>query len=706
MNRDFLVELGTEELPPKSLKELMTAFSAGIASGLQAAGLAHGEVQGFAGPRRLAVRVRGLAAQQPDITSARLGPMVAAAFDTSGAPTPTALGFARNCGVEVTQLQRVPSDKGPRLAWRSVQPGKATPALLPDIVAAALKALPIARRMRWGARRDEFVRPAHWLVLLFGDAVVPGEVLGLSAGRDTRGHRFHSPQPVAIANPAAYLDTLRAIRVIADFGARREHIRTQATAAASAAGGNAVIDEDLLDEVAALTEWPVALVGRFEERFLEVPPEALVSSMKEHQKYFHIIDDIGKLLPLFVATANIESSDPAQIIAGNQRVIRPRLADAAFFYQTDRKTSLAAQREKLKTVLFQDQLGSLFDKTARVAALATELAPLMGADSALAQRAATLCKSDLVSAMVLEFADLQGIMGRYYALDDGEPAEVATALREQYLPRFAGDAVPATPTGATLALCDRLDTLVGIFGIGQPPTGSKDPFGLRRASLGVLRILVEREIDLDLRAALTSAARLQPAVKAPAEVVQQVLTYLIDRFKSWYDDAQIAAEIVLAVAARQVANPFDFDRRVQAVAAFSRLPEAAALAAANKRVANILEKDSLGILEKDSLGGITDALPAALAPGRLREPAEIALANAVGALAVQVRPLIDRGDYSAALMALASLRAPVDTFFDQVMVMADDPEVRANRLALLRQLRDLFLEVADISLLAVKTASA
>lgn len=691
MSRDFLVELGTEELPPKGLKELMDAFCDGIARGLRGAGLAHASVEGFAGPRRLAVRVAALAEQQPDAASERLGPPVAAAFDKTGAPTPTALGFARNCGVEVTQLEQVPSDKGLRLAHRSVQPGRASLALLPGIVEAALKALPIARRMRWGARREEFVRPVHWLVMLFGEDVVPGQVLSLTAGRHSRGHRFHCPQPVAIAAPENYVETLRGARVLADFGERREHIRTQVTAAARTAGGNAVIDEELLDEVAALTEWPVALVGRFEERFLAVPPEALVSSMKGHQKYFHVVDGAGRLLPLFVATANIDSADPAQIVAGNERVIRPRLADAAFFYHSDRKTTLAAQREKLKTVVFQDKLGTLYDKTQRVAALAEYLAPLVGTDAVRAGRAAALCKSDLVSAMVLEFADLQGVMGRYYALNDGEDPAVAEALLEQYLPRYAGDRTPASAIGAALALADRLDTLVGIFGIGQPPSGSKDPFGLRRASLGVLRILVERRIDLDLRAVLALAAGLHSGLRARDDLIEQVLTYVVDRFSAVYEDEGIAAEIFLAVAAKHLANPYDIDRRVQAVAAFSQLPEAAALAAANKRVANILGKQAM-----DVVFGTTD-------PGLFQEPAEIALAAAVGRLAGQVRPLLDSGDYTQTLKALAGLRAPVDAFFDQVMVMVEDTAVRANRIALLRQLRDLFLEVADISLLAGKT---
>ncbi|MGK2912866.1 MAG: glycine--tRNA ligase subunit beta [Porticoccaceae bacterium] len=692
MSRDFLVELGAEELPPKSLKALMDAFRTGIASGLQAGGLAHGAIRGFASPRRLAVLVTGLAEQQPDSTIERLGPPVAAAFDKSGMPTPAALGFARNCAVGIAQLEQVPGDKGgSRLAYRSISPGQPTPALLPGIVEAALKTLPIARRMRWGARREEFVRPVHWLVMLFGEDVVAGQVLGLIAGRHSRGHRFHCPEPVVIPAPAAYVEALRKAYVLVDFAERQERIRVQGTTAAHAAGGRAVIEQTLLDEVTALNEWPVPLVGRFEERFLEVPPEALISSMTEHQKYFPVVDDNGVLMPLFIATANIESTDPAQIIAGNERVIRPRLADAAFFYHTDRRVSLTARREKLKAVVFQEKLGTLFDKTERVAQLAEYLAPLAGAEIIQARRAAELSKSDLVSAMVLEFADLQGIMGCYYALNDGESQAVADAVREQYLPRFAGDRIPATATGAVLALADRFDTLVGIFGIGQPPSGSKDPFGLRRASLGILRILVERRIDLDLREILALAARLHPALSVNGGLAEQVLTYLTDRFRAWSEDENIATDVFLAVAAKRLGNPHDIHRRVQAVNAFSLLPEAAALAAANRRVANILGKQERG------------APSQTVDPGLLREPAEIALADAVGDMARQVRPLLDGGDYTQALKCLAALRDPVDAFFDQVMVMAEKAAVRANRLAVLQQLRDLFLEVADISLLAAKT---
>lgn len=688
MSRSFLVEIGTEELPPKALNALYQSFQQGVAAGLQAANLSSGAVHGFGSPRRLAVLVENLTERQPDQRIELLGPNVSAAFDAEGKPTKAAEGFARKCGVAVEQLQRVQGAKGEQLAFNSVQPGRAAAELLPQIVAAALDQLPIPKRMRWGARRAEFVRPVHWVVMLLGDEVIDAEVLGIKSGRASRGHRFHCHRDVELKTAGDYQLTLEnEAFVIADFNERRGRIRAQVETLGAKLGGRAVIDEDLLDEVTGLVEWPVALAGAFEERFLAVPQEALISSMKEHQKYFHVVDANGVLLPHFITVSNIDSRDPAQVVAGNERVIRPRLSDAAFFYETDLKTPLAARREQLRKVVFQEQLGSVFDKTARIGELAAFIAAAIGSDTDWARRAGELSKADLVSGMVGEFDDMQGIAGSYYARHDGEPAEVATALREQYQPRFAGDELPGTGTGIAVALADRFDTIVGVFGIGQPPTGSKDPFGLRRAALGILRMIVEKGYDLDLRACLEHAQPLHPSLAGKPELVDTVLAYMIERFRAWYEDENIPVEVFLAVTAKNLSRPLDINQRVQAVHRFSQLPEAQALAAANKRVSNILAKQG---------GAALPALQATL----LREPAEQALAAAVSELAQRVQPLFAARKYREGLEQLAALRAPVDRFFDEVLVMAEDPAVRDNRLALLAQLRALFLEVADISLLA------
>jgi len=692
MSKDFLVEIGTEELPPKALLSLSEAFRDAVLSQLTDLELSFGDVKPYAAPRRLALFIGDLAEQTPEKEVVAWGPPVKVAFDDAGEPTRAAVAFAQKNAIDVDALSaKVENDgKQDKLCHRDTQPGKPTETLLGDMVEQALAALPIPKRMRWGARREEFVRPVHWVALLFGDATVDATVLGLPAGNQSRGHRFHAPEAFSIASPQRYAEQLRNAYVIADFAERRELIREGVDKVAREADGTAVIDGDLLDEVTALNEWPVPLVGRFEDRFLDVPAEALISSMKEHQKYFHAIDTNGKLLPMFITVANIESTDPAQVVNGNERVIRPRLSDAAFFYDTDRKTTLEARRDPLKNIVFQAQLGTLFDKTERVAKLAEIIAPATSADPQTAARAAQLSKSDLVSEMVGEFDDLQGIMGRYYALDDGEAPEVAEALFEQYLPRHAGDLLPATAAGATLAIADRLDTLTGIFGIGQPPTGSRDPFALRRASLGVLRILVEKQFDLDLETALShavSAHRFSRPKGSPENIVEQVLTYMLERFRAWYEDDDIPVEVFLSVAARQLSNPLDIHLRVLAVNAFNQLPEAQSLAAANKRVSNILAKQG------------EDLAPTAVDNTLLSDPAEQALAEALAALANQVRPLLAARDYTDALKQLATLKAPVDRFFDEVMVMVDDEALRNNRLALLQQLRQLFLEVADISLL-------
>lgn len=680
---ELLIELGTEELPPKALRSLRDAFAEGMRRELAAVHVAFGAVAAYATPRRLAVHIEAVALQQPDRLEEKLGPAVAAAFTADGAPTPAALGFARSCGVAVEALARQGEGKQERLVHRAVRPGQPTRDLLPSLVARALQTLPTPKRMRWGAGRDEFVRPLHWLVMLLGTEVVDGTVLGVASGRHSRGHRFHAPDPILLEGPGDYLERLLAGRVVADFDARRTRIVEGVRAAAAALGGAAVLDEDLLDEVTALTEWPVPLAGRFDARFLEVPPEALMSSMRGHQKYFPVRDASGRLLNHFITLANLASRDPAQVIAGNERVIRPRLSDAAFFFAQDRKQPLAARRDALRTVTYQAELGSVFDKTERLARLAAWIAAQIGGEVALAERAGMLSKCDLMTEMVGEFDELQGIMGEHYARLDGEAADVACALREQYLPAFAGDALPATPTGCALALADRLDTLVGIFGMGQAPTGSRDPFGLRRAAIGLLRILIERELNLDLRELLTEARAGFGALKD--EPVLPVFAYVLERLRAVYEERGIPAEAFLAVTARAPTVPLDIDRRVQAVDHFRLLPEAMALAGANKRVANILAKSELAPGE------------GRIAPERFVEPAERALFEALEERRAAIAPLLAQRDYTAALTALADLGAPVDAFFDTVLVNAEDPALRANRFALLAALQALFWEVADIS---------
>ncbi|WP_297528128.1 glycine--tRNA ligase subunit beta [Thiohalobacter sp.] len=688
-SRDLLIEIGTEELPPRALPRLSEAFADGVAAGLDRAGLDHGDLRAFATPRRLALLVAELAEAQPDRETLRKGPAVTAAFDAEGCPTKAAEGFARSCGVAVEALERIETDKGAWLAFRRFEPGQPATALIPGIVAQALAGLPVPKRMRWGDGEVAFVRPVHWVVLLFGDEVVEAEILGLQAGRETRGHRFHHPQPLYVSEPAAWAPMLETEgHVLADFATRREAIRGQVIEAARRLGGEALIDEELLDEVTALVEWPVAVAGSFEQRFLEVPAEALISSMQDHQKYFPVVDAEGRLLAHFVTVANIESRDPEQVRAGNERVIRPRLTDAAFFWDQDRRQPLESRVERLGDMLFQKQLGTLLDKSRRVAGLAAGIAVAIGGRGDWAERAALLSKCDLLTQMVYEFPELQGIMGRYYALHDGEPGEVASALEEQYRPRFAGDDLPKTATGRALAIADRLDTLVGIFAVGQAPTGDKDPFALRRAALGVLRILIECELDLDLEQLLAEAAATLPGALDAGAAVPAVFEFMLDRLRAYYLDAGIRPQVFDAVRARRPTRPLDFARRVQAVEAFLALPEAESLAAANKRIANILRKAG-------------DRIPEQVDPDRFTETAEQTLWERLSALRSEVEPLLAAGDHAAALVRLAALRPEVDRFFDEVMVMAEDADVRANRLALLRQLQALFLQVADIALLQV-----
>lgn len=684
--RDFLVELGTEELPPTALKRLSDAFAEGIKTGLEKTDIPFAEVKALATPRRLAVQVKALAVAQPDREIQRRGPALQAALDADGKPTKAAEGFARSCGVAFDQLEKLETDKGTWLVFNTVQKGTQTADLLPELVSKSIGQLPVPKRMRWGASRTEFSRPVHWLVSLFGSDIVDMEVLGLKAGRTTMGHRFHHNESIELASTEGYVETLRSAFVLVDMEERRDTIRKQVNEEASKLGAVAEIDEDLLDEVNGLVEWPVALTGSFEDRFLEVPAACLISSMKEHQKYFHLVDNSGNLKPNFITVSNIVSKDPAQVIAGNEKVIRPRLSDAAFFFETDKKKPLAERIDALKTVTFQKQLGSIYDKSQRVSQIAQFIAEQIGGDKAKAQRAADLSKCDLVTEMVLEFTDLQGIMGAHYAANDGEDAEVAQSLNEQYMPRFAGDELPATQTGMALAIADRIDTLVGIFGIGQRPTGDKDPFALRRATIGILSILVKNKLDIDLKALIELSIEQHGDLPKAEGLADDVLNYMLDRFRAWYQAEGIPVETFLAVRSRPVSNAYDFDRRVQAVTAFSKLEEAEALAAANKRVNNILAKQNYqGDAKVDA--------------SLLAEDAEKVLAEQVAAKQAELAPLFAAADYQTALNSLASLRSAVDSFFDNVMVMADDEQVKNNRLALLASLSSLFLEVADIALL-------
>ncbi len=688
--RDFLVEIGTEELPPKALANLSKAFSQEVLAGLKKLELNFDASESFATPRRLALLVSGLVESQADKTIERFGPAVKASLDGEGKPTKAALGFASSCGVEFDQLQTAEKDGVEKLYYKATQKGQATSQLLSALVNESLDKLPIPKRMRWGNSRAEFVRPVHWVVQLFGDEIVEGEFFGIKAGNETRGHRFHANHSITIEKPAQYAQVLEeAGHVIPQFDKRRDLIRSLVIAEGEKAGARSIIDEALLDEVTSLVEYPVALTGKFEEHYLEVPPEALILAMKSHQKTFYCVDAEGKLLPLFIAVSNIISKDPAQVIEGNERVIRPRLADASFFYETDKQNPLESHLDALKKIVFQDKLGTVYDRSVRIARLSRELATQCGADPELCERAAMLSKCDLMTNMVGEFADLQGLMGRYYALNDGEPEDVAEAIDEQYRPRFAGDNLPATSTGAVLAIAEKLDTLAGLFAIGQPPTGSKDPFALRRAAIGLLRIMIEKQLDLDLVKCIDSAFdgldSLDPsAVNRSDEVKQQAVEFLMDRLQAWSADRGINPNVFQSVMALRPTRPVDFDRRVQAVAHFQSLEQAAALAAANKRVSNLLAKQEV-------------AEGAELKPDLLVEAAEKALYDNLLSVESEVTPLFAAGDYKQGLATLAQLRQTVDSFFDDVLVVSDDLGLRANRLALLARLRRNFLLAADIS---------
>jgi glycyl-tRNA synthetase beta chain len=758
--RDFLVELGTEELPPTALRGLELAFASGVQTGLDKAGLVHDDIVSFATPRRLAVWVKRLVARQPDQDLKRRGPPVNAAFDGAGQPTRAALAFAESCGVAVDTLQKLDEGKGSFLFFIGTKQGAAATELLPQIVQASLDALPIPRRMHWGSGTAEFVRPVHWLVMLYGTDVLPARVLEIDAGDHTQGHRFHAPKPIRISSPAAYESTLiERGHVLPDFIKRRDLIKAKVLEVAASLGGHALIGDELLDEVTALVEWPVPLAGRFEARFLQLPREVLISTLQDHQRYFAVEDEQGRLMPSFITVSNIESRDPSKVREGNERVVRPRLADAAFFWEQDRKQPLAARCEALDAMTFQVKLGSLGDKARRVRALAGQIAATGVGDRAEAERAAELCKCDLLTAMVGEFPELQGIMGTYYALADGEPAEVAVAIREHYLPRGAGDELPETHAGLAVAIADKLDTLAGIFEIGEKPTGAKDPFGLRRAAIGLLRIVIEKRLNLDLRkligvalgnvradveriraskaaagrggattagttataaaagtpkaathasaatgatgvgaptggAAGTPKAATSTRTSAAPAADEQVYDFIMERLRAYYLERTsgsapgsapvFTTEMFDAVLATKPGSPLDFDARLKALRAFLDLPEATSLASANKRIANILRKAG-------------ETQHAQVDVEALKDPAEVRLYNAMRSLREAVATALAQREYANALGRLAQLRPPVDDFFEQVMVMDEDPRLRANRLALLAQLHGLFIGIADLS---------
>ncbi|MDU7785164.1 MAG: glycine--tRNA ligase subunit beta [Aggregatibacter aphrophilus] len=689
--QNFLVEIGTEELPPKALKTLATAFADNVQAELNQAGLAFDKIEWFAAPRRLAVKVLALATQQPGREIEKRGPAVAAAFDSEGNPTKAAEGWARGCEITVDQAERLATDKGEWLVHRAKIEGQPTKNLLADIVANALAKLPIPKPMRWADKTVQFIRPVHTVTMLLGDELIEGKILGVASGRTIRGHRFLGEREFEIQHADQYPQLLREKgSVVADFNERKAEILAKSQAKATALGGVADIEESLLEEVTSLVEYPNVLAAKFEERFLAVPAEALVYTMKGDQKYFPLYkktegDKDGKLLPHFIFVSNINPDDPSAIIEGNEKVVRPRLTDAEFFFKTDLKQKLVDRLPRLETVLFQQQLGTLRDKTDRIEQLAGAIAKQIGADEAKAKRAGLLSKCDLMTNMVFEFTDTQGVMGMHYARHDGEDEEVAVALNEQYMPRFAGDELPKSLVASAVALADKFDTLTGIFGIGQAPKGSADPFALRRAALGALRIIVEKNLPLDLEDLVQKSAALFGDKLTNKNVVADVVDFMLGRFRAWYQDEGIAVDVIQAVLARRPTRPADFDARVRAVSHFRTLDSAEALAAANKRVANILAK------AEGNIGAIDVALCV--------EPAEQVLAQSVLSLAKEVQPLIAQGEYTAVLDKLAGLRQPVDNFFDNVMVNVDDAKLRQNRLAILNTLQGLFLQVADISLL-------
>ncbi|MBC7001407.1 glycine--tRNA ligase subunit beta [Photobacterium sp. BZF1] len=683
---NFLIELGTEELPPTALRTLAEAFATNFEAELKAADLPHQGVKWFASPRRLALKVAGLAENQPDKVVEKRGPAVSVAFDAEGNATKAAQGWARGNGITVDQADRLVTDKGEWLLFKQEVKGQAADALLCDMAANALAKLPIPKPMRWGDKDTQFIRPVKTLTMLLGDKLIPGTILGVESARTIRGHRFMGEAEFTIDNADQYPAILEERgKVMADYEARKAIILADAQKAAEAVGGKADLEDELVEEVTSLVEWPVVLTASFEEDFLNVPSEALVYTMKGDQKYFPVYDAEGNLVPKFIFVTNIISKDPQQIIEGNEKVVRPRLADAEFFFNTDRKRPLIDRLPELETAIFQKQLGTIKDKTDRITELAGYIAEKIDADVTNAKRAGLLAKCDLMTSMVFEFTDTQGVMGMHYARHDGEAEEVALALNEQYMPRFAGDELPSTGVSASVAMADKLDTLVGIFGIGQAPKGS-DPFALRRAALGVLRIIVEKGYNLDLVDLIAKAQSLFGDKLTNANVADEVIDFMLGRFRAWYQDEGHSVDVIQAVLALRPTQPADFDKRVKAVTHFRSLDAAESLAAANKRVGNILAK-------------FDGELAADVDSSLLVEDAEKALATDIASTLAQLAPVFAEGDYQQALSELANLREPVDAFFDNVMVMADDEKLKVNRLTMLNQLRNEFLKVADISLL-------
>ena len=686
----LLLEIGTEELPPKALLKLATAFADGMRDGLDKAELGFSEINYFASPRRLTVMITELVPAQDDKEVLKRGPAIKAAYDDEGKPTPAALGFAKSCGTDISDLETMETDKGSWLSYLAQEMGEKTVELIPEIAEIALSRLPIPKRMRWGTGSVEFVRPVHWVVAMLGKETIDCSILGIKAGKQTFGHRFHHPAPIKLKSAESYLQQLEETgKVIVDFNRRKTLIKNAVEKAAKEENGKAILDKDLLDEVTALVEWPVVFSGVFDKKYLTLPNEVLIATIQGQQKYFPVVDKRNNLLPCFIAVANIESKSPDVIRTGNQRVITPRLSDAEFFWQRDNKIPLADLRKKLNDVVFQQKLGSLHDKSERIISLASYLANLLETDRALAMRAAALSKCDLLTDMVGEFPELQGVIGRYYATNNGEEKEVAIALDEQYMPRFAGDQIPQSKTGQIISIADKLDTLVGIFAIDKAPTGDKDPFALRRAALGVLRTMIEGELELDLEACLKKAVdnyddALFKDQLARSDIIVQVFDFMMERLRRYYIDQTISPDNFEAVLMCRPVQPYDFHRRLNAVVQFRKLPESESLAATNKRIGNILKQ----VENHDNIHFSHDLL---------KEDAEQNLATALDSVREKVTPLLDNSEYEHALSALAGLRDEVDTFFDDVMVMCDDEALKNNRLALLRQLSNLFLKTADIS---------
>ncbi len=682
----LLIELGTEALPPTSLRTLATTFFEQIKLQLDEAKLSYSDIYWYATPRRLAVKVDNLVANQADKAIEKRGPAVSVAFDAAGKPSKAAEGWARSNGITVAQAERLVTDKGEWLLYKTIEQGKHVEQLIPDMVNLAIAKLPVPKPMRWGSGRTQFIRPVHTLTLLYGASVIAGESLNICSNNLVTGHRFHHHGLVALAHADDYESALKAAHVVVDYQARKDTIQQQINAAAIAIGGFVLPDDELLEEVTSLVEWPVVLTGSFDKEFLNVPAEPLIYSMKDHQKYFPVTDSEGNLLNKFIFVSNIDSKDPSQVIKGNEKVIRPRLADAEFFFKTDKKQSLESRLQGLESMLFQKQLGTVKAKSERIASLSEFVADKTGDDTAIAYRAGLLSKTDLMSDMVLEFPQVQGTMGKYYAQHDGEPAAVAQALEDQYRPRFAGDVLPEQTIGCAVAIADKVDTLVGIFGINQAPKGDKDPFALRRAAIGLIRIIIEKDLNLDIADLLAKSVELYQDKLSNQDVTQQVLEFVFGRYRAYYQDQNITVDVIQAVLANAPSSPLDFDKRIHAVTHFKTLGEAATLAAANKRVGNILVKFK---------GELFNTFKADLAT----EAAEAELASAFSVVNTKIAPLMATKDYQSALTELAALKQPIDNFFDHVMVMADDEQVKTNRLTLLNEIRNSFLAIADISLL-------